>query len=354
LSPWRASSPARRSGPEGVCQLSISAPKPAIAGWKHAKSWAYSITYDEALADLDQFVLRVHHELGLPGHVEVVASQIGQVRDVGGSSYDGYRHMAADELRNIAAAGWGIGCHSWSHQRVMDDPDLELRVARETIEQAVGVPVTVFTAPGSNDNLTPEVVERLSGSGYLAGMSITDDINRVDGDALPWVNRVPLHERYWGVFDSAFDPWKRLRQAQVEHGWIVDYCHCPLETAAHDYKDCTAAHHRERLEAVVSEGGAECWYANPDDVIDYLHLKRHTRIEPCGSGFRVSIEALPERVQRRELTFEISGVLAPEALSVQVDGAAVTLFGPRAGCAAFTAGVRDGTIIAVADGRLRG
>ncbi len=114
------------------------------------------------------------------------------------------------------------------------------------------------------------------------------------------MNRVPIHERYWGVFDSAFDAHKRIRQAQDAGGWIVDYCHCPLEKAVHDYKDCTAAHHRERLEAIVSEGGDRCWYANPDEVVDYRYMRRHARLE----GTVVRLEGLPDRVQCRELTFE--------------------------------------------------
>ncbi len=73
--------------------------------------------------------------------------------------------------------GWGVGCHSWSHGVVMDDPDRELRQARETIEDAIGRPVTVYTSPGTNDNLTPDVQEKLREYGYLAGLSITDDIN---------------------------------------------------------------------------------------------------------------------------------------------------------------------------------
>ena len=277
-----------------------------IATWKHGKDWVYSITYDEALADLARFVIPAHQELGIPGHVEVVAGHIGAIRQLGESSFNGMRHMNAEELRGLIEMGWGVGCHSWSHGMVMDDPDRELRQARETIEDAIGRPVTVYTSPGTNDNLTPEVQEKLREYGYLAGLSITDDINYPDADDLLWVNRIPIHERYWGVFDSAFDAHKRIRQAQDAHGWIVDYCHCPLEEAVHDYKDCAAAHHRERLEAIISEGGDRCWYANPDEVVDYRYMRRHARLEVGDGRFTIRLESLPDRVQCRELTFEAS------------------------------------------------
>ena len=77
----------------------------------------------------------------------------------------------------------------------MDDPDLELRQARETIEEAIGRPVTVYTAPGSNENLTPEMLAKLPEYGYLAGMSITDDINRPRG---PIPEQFAAHARNTG------------------------------------------------------------------------------------------------------------------------------------------------------------
>ena len=262
---------------------------------------------------------------------------------------------------------------------VMDDPDLELGRARETIEEAIGAAVTVYCAPGSNENLTPEILGKLPEYGYLAGMSITDDINRpaglcVGAPSAPthsdsrvilrcaqndlWINRVPIHERYWGVFDSAFDAYKRIRQAQVERGWIVDYCHCPLPEPVHPYKDCTAAHHRERLEAVVAEGGGACWFANPDDVVDYRYMRRHTRIEaeagPAVStlgkgGYRgvVRVESLPDRVRCREVSFLVTGAGTPESAVVTVDGAEVACVPTRPGVLCFTVPVRDGMRIAV-------
>ena len=375
----------------------------SIADWKYDKDWVYSITYDEALADLSRFVIPIHEELGIPGHVEVVAGQIGEVRDCGASSFNGMRHMNAEELRALVEAGWGVGCHSWSHGMVMEDPDLELRRARETIEQAVGRPVTVYCSPGSNENLTPDVLAKLPECAYLAGMSITDDINRPAGlcfgapsapthsdprvilsaaknlgpekeilrcaqnDGMDaqndgigaqndgmgaqndvWINRVPIHERYWGVFDSAFDAYKRIRQAQVERGWIVDYCHCPLEEPIHPYKDCTAAHHRERLAAVVAEGGGSCWFANPDDVVDYRYLRRHTRIEADGEGrFVVRVESLPERVRCREVSLLVTGAGTRESAVVTVDGAEVECDPTRPGALWFTVPVSDGMRISV-------
>ena len=327
-------------------------PDLSVARWKYDKDWVYSITYDEALAELSRFVIPVHLELGIPGHVEAVAGQIGRIRRCGRSSYNGMRHMNARQLRRLVAMGWGVGCHSWSHGAVMDDPERELLRSKELLEGIVGRPVTVYCAPGNHQtNLTEDVLKRLPAYGYLAGMSVVDDLNYADADDLLWLNRTPVHERMWGIFDSSFDPHRRIRQAREEHAWLIDYLHCPLEKAVHDYKDCTCAHHRQRLEAVTGAGGGECWYANPDDVVDYRYMRRHARLEPVkgkSGQYVVRIKGLPGQVVRRELTFVLRSCAAPEALSVTVGGRAAALAPGRAGVASFTATVRNGVKIHVA------
>ena len=79
-----------------------------ICDWKHDKRWVYSITYDEALADLHRFTIPHHEDLGVPGHVEVVVGQIGEVRNIGTSTFNGFRHMNAGELKELIARGLSL------------------------------------------------------------------------------------------------------------------------------------------------------------------------------------------------------------------------------------------------------
>ena len=53
--------------------------------WKNGKRWVYSITYDEGCEALLEYALPVHRQFGVPGHVALVASQIGVLRNVPGS-----------------------------------------------------------------------------------------------------------------------------------------------------------------------------------------------------------------------------------------------------------------------------
>jgi len=323
----------------------------SIATWKYDKSWVYSITYDEALVELDQYVIPNHLEFGIPGHVEVVAGHMGKIRELGQSSFNGFHHRSGEELRELIDMGWGVGCHSWSHGMVMDDYERELLKSKETIEEAIGKPVTIYTAPGSNANMTDDILAKAREYGYLGAFGISDNINYPDSDDLLWMNRVALHELFSSTFHSVYDPYKRIRQAQENHGWIADYCHCPLPVPLHMYKDCTADHHRERFATITAEGKAECWYANPDDVVDYRYMRHHSHLEEEHPGkYRVRIDSLPEQVQLHHLTFRVEGNCVPEALNVHVDGIPVQAVPSYGGAAAFTAPVHDGTTILVKTG----
>ena len=77
----------------------------SVCDWKHGKKWVYSIPYAEGLVALHRFVSPHHEACGIPGHVEVVASQLGEIRKIGQSSYNGMRHMNGDELKDLLQRG---------------------------------------------------------------------------------------------------------------------------------------------------------------------------------------------------------------------------------------------------------
>ena len=322
----------------------------STAKWKYAKQWVYSATYDEALAELHQYVIPHHTEFGIPGHLEVVSGHIGKQRQIGASSYNGFHHMSGVQLREMLAYGWGVGCHSWSHETVADDPETELLKAREVLEDAIGRAVTIYVAPGSNANMVPVVIAKAKEYGYLAAMGITDNLNYADSDVedLFILNRPALHEKMSDLYDRAFDPFNRIQQAKKYNGWIADYLHCPQEKAVHDYKDCSAAHHYERLATIAQEGKYDCWFANPDDVVDYRYMRRYCQLNPdptCENAWSVSLTNLPQRVMNRELTFLLHTPLSPEHLNVQVDQTFILPYPLASHMLSFTAKVNHGSRI---------
>ncbi len=350
-----------------------------ICPWKYGKRWVYSITYDEALADLHRFAVPLHDEYRIPGHVEVVVGQMGEIRKIGNSSFNGYRHMNAEELRDLFARGWGVGNHSWSHEVITPDRvDREIGHAKQILEEALGESVMLYCAPGDNTNMADHVLAACRRYGYLGAMSLTDALN-LPGDELFWINRTALHDHYYPPFYSAFDPYRNIRQAQESQGWLIDYCHCPLETPVHPNKDCSEAQLRKRLQTILSEGGDAVWCAMPEEALSYHLMRRHARIEAedddgaasdripergTGSGgkacsktegngavsrrFRIDLSTLPAQVPYRTLTLEI-GVPAAWCRDplVTVDGRSLSAEVVRPGVLRVTAPVRDGTGIEV-------
>jgi len=278
--------------------------------WKHGKRWAYTVTFDEALVELHEYTIPVHEELGVPGHVEVVVGHIGKVRQIGNSSYNGYRHMNAAELRQLIDMGWGVGNHSWSHGDVAANLDLEVRRAKAVLEEAIGRRVVTYTAPGDNSNMKPVILAALREAGYLCALSVTDDINRPDCN-LWFLNRSSnLHQGFGPLF-SAFDPYHRLMQARARSGWVIDYCHCPSPQIPHENKDVYIDEHRARLEAVLETGGNDVWLTTVEEAVDYILCRRHLKIERGQDengqdAFTLSLPGLPEPVAYRYVTVDIS------------------------------------------------
>jgi peptidoglycan/xylan/chitin deacetylase (PgdA/CDA1 family) len=238
--------------------------------WKNAKKWVYSITYDEGCAALLNHALPIHRRYGVPGHVALVASQIGVPRNCPGSSYDGMMILSKEQIHLLRREGWGVSNHSMTHAGITaENAEYEAVQSRRVIEDTLGFPVTMFCVPNTNDGYPPvrAVAER---AGYTAIMTIYDDVNTPQTDLLR-LCRCPLHTEYPPPFYSAFDPYRRLHQAIDRSGWVIDYCHCPMpDKPVHPWKDCTTAQLAERFETVRRIGGNGVWLAEPNEVVDYL------------------------------------------------------------------------------------
>lgn len=244
--------------------------------WKNGARWVYSITYDEGCAALLDHALPVHRRYGVPGHVAVLASQIGVPRNVPGSSYHGMMILSTDEIHSLRAEGWGVSCHSMTHASITpENAHYEVVKSRAVLEEVLGIPVPLFCVPGSND-CYPASLAVAREAGYSGIMTIYDDINTRQTDLMR-LCRVPLHTEYPPPFFSAFDPFKRIQQAIEAGGWIIDYCHCPMPgKPIHPWKDCTVEQLEERFQAVRRFGGDEVWLAEPGEVVEYLLSAEHT------------------------------------------------------------------------------
>jgi hypothetical protein len=262
--------------------------------WKDGKRWVYSITYDEGCQDLLEYAVPLHRKYGVPGHVALVASQVGVPRNCPGSSYDGMMILSRQEIDTLAEEGWGVSCHGMTHAGIDEENARhEVVEARGVLEEALGRPVPLFCVP--NNNLSyPASLAVAAEADYTAIMTLTDMVNLPDGmgrvqphttthldtadppaeSNLLNLGRTALHTEYPPPFYSRFDPYKRLHQASDLGGWIIDYCHCPTPAKAiHPWKDCTVEELEQRFATVCEVGGDEVWLAEPNDVVDWLLSK---------------------------------------------------------------------------------
>ncbi len=238
--------------------------------WKGGKKWVYSITYDEGPRELLNHAVPLHRKYGIPGHVALVSSQIGVPRNVPGSSYHGMMILNKEEIQGLAKEGWGFSCHSLTHCGVTDEnAQQEVVEAKKVLENAIDLPITIFTVPGTNDG-HPPAMKVAAQAGYKAILTIYDRVN-VPGCDLMGLGRVPLHTRYPAPFFSEFDPYKRIHQAIDLGGWIVDYCHCPMpDKPIHPAKDCTTQELEQRFQKVKEIGGNDVWLAEPNEVVNWI------------------------------------------------------------------------------------
>jgi peptidoglycan/xylan/chitin deacetylase (PgdA/CDA1 family) len=238
--------------------------------WKHGKGWVYSITYDEGCEDLLRYALPLHRKYGIPGHVALVASQIGVPRNVPGSSYDGMMILSKAQIRDLVEEGWGVSCHSMTHCGVtFENAEVEVVQARRVLEDALEMEIRMFCVPGDNTG-HPPALQCAADAGYTSILTIYDRVNTQDSDLLS-LGRVPLHTEYPAPFFSVYDPYKRIHQAMELEGWIIDYCHCPMpDKPIHPAKDCTTQELERRFASIREIGAETVWVAEPNEVVKWV------------------------------------------------------------------------------------
>ena len=243
--------------------------------WKNGKRWVYSITYDEGCAALLDHAVPLHRKYGVPGHVALVAPQVGVLRDVPGSSYHGMMILSKEQIHELHAEGWNVSCHSMTHAALTrENAQYEIVESRRVLEDILELPVKMFCVPGDN-NSYPAALEVAEEAGYHSIMTIYDFVNTRETD-LYRLGRSPLHTEFPPPFYSVFDPYKRIHQAIDLGGWIIDYCHCPMPgKPIHPWKDCSSEELEQRFATVCRIGGEDVWLAEPNEVVEFLLKENH-------------------------------------------------------------------------------
>tara|TARA_B100001123_G_scaffold442047_2_gene584672 strand:- start:16843 stop:17877 length:1035 start_codon:yes stop_codon:yes gene_type:complete len=259
-------------------------PSPAVTlcTWKNDAPFAYSMTYDEGTVDTLANALPIHEKYGIPGHLDVVAGQLGRPRDAFASSLNGYWHMGVDELKFLMEKGWGVGNHSWSHYVYPCHPGLDLYReivwSKYRLEDMLDFPVRIFTIP--NDVYNYEVVLPTIKEHYLACAFIEGGPNRDEFDLYKIGNCL--------VASDGFRPrpqWpeelktENLSLEFVKGSWVYETSHLCLWNVPQAHKCVTPEYMDERFKRLHEISDGKMWAAKPDDVIDYELMRRNIQIE---------------------------------------------------------------------------
>jgi hypothetical protein len=245
--------------------------------------FAYSTTYDEGTVDCLANAFPVHQSLGIPGHVNVVAGQLGRKRNCFASSLNDYVHMGVQELGRLVDHGWGIGNHSWSHFVYPTQPGLdmwrELVWSKYRLEEDLDRPIRIFAL--CNDSYNYEPMIRLVKEHHLACIT----------NHMPSPNQDKFDVYGIGNFrlSSAPSPprpsWPEAMKTEninleaVRGAWLLDTTHLCMWNVPQAHKCVTPADLTLRLEKMLEISAGKVWGAIPDDIIDYVLLRRALSID---------------------------------------------------------------------------
>jgi len=303
-----------------------------VCRWKHGMAFAYSITYDEGFADLIQHALPIHQKHGVPGHLVMVAGQLGQVRNVPSSTYhDLRRHLSAQQLRDLIQQGWSVGDHSMTHGDMNIDPHTEVVTSKKLIEEAIGQTVNVFHLPGADFSFAP-AARYLEDAGFLAVFFGDDRLNSHDPNLFA-LSRTLLYViegqptcPLYNPFPRVYDPYHRLHEALDAGGWVVDITHAVEPEPLALWKDSTPDILDARFDCLRRVGDGQEWAAEPEEIVDYILTRRAASVHDVHKGaerlsFRLELGGIPEPVKCREIsvTTQLS-TAASSPPTVWVDG----------------------------------
>lgn len=82
--------------------------------------------------------------------------------------------LTGDELLTLKSAGWDIGCHSATHAHFVtldeNGEKVEVREAKQLLEQCIGIPVSSFAYP--KGGYTESIVEKIREAGFRTAFTV--------------------------------------------------------------------------------------------------------------------------------------------------------------------------------------
>lgn len=272
--------------------------------------FAYSVAYDEGHLEVLANAYPLHEEYGIPGHVPVIVGQLGKRRNCYLSTSNGYFHMGVEHLKFLIGRGWSVGNHSYSHFVYPEQPGLDLEreivYSKYLLEQEIEAPVTLYTVANLHDYHAVSLPYVIKAKYLGCKYPVTGDLNGDDVDLMK-IHGVrlatdPETQGFAGPKEfhtESFDP------NAVKGSWLYETTHLVQHVPDHPRKNISCADLKARLSTIRKAGGSRFWPAVPEDVIDYILLKRATHIEALDKNrYQLDID-YPPGIRAKKLSFKI-------------------------------------------------
>lgn len=195
------------------------AAKIQIADFKDDKGGAVSYTFDDGLRNQYLIAAPVMERLHIPGTFFIIPGEVAASDEKVESKKPGaWGDVTWDEVRSLAAKGFEIGNHGYTHQnlaKLTDKPDeleREIEYSADVIERETGTLPVSFCYPYNSFNEQVEgivnrrhAVARTFQQGFGARDTTAESLNR-------WVDKL-IDSREWGVtmihgLTDGFDPMR--------------------------------------------------------------------------------------------------------------------------------------------------
>ncbi len=283
-----------------------------IEPWKGGARVAYSIIYEYGLRTILDWSLPIHQEFMIPANVALVADQIGELLNLPGSPHHmSQRLLGAADFETLFEEGWSVSSHGMTCDGLNADLRREIVGSRARIQRILGVSPTALVV-GRADHELVRLGAYAKQNDYLCMFTCLDHINQSNDD-LFCLGRIPLMEEGPPPCRRQFDPYERLSLALEHTGWVVDSLVSACPEPSHFHSEVAVNSLARRFEKVREVGDASVWCAVPEEIVDYVHTRRATRVIPGtggpeGNEYLLDVGAMDPAVKRRALTFRVTGL----------------------------------------------
>jgi peptidoglycan/xylan/chitin deacetylase (PgdA/CDA1 family) len=191
-----------------------------LQGMRELPARAACVTFDDAYESVATHGLPILQRLGVPATVFAIGARLGRDNQWDGQWRQIPRMPLADasQLRELSDAGVDIGAHSWSHRRLtdLDEDDLrrEMVEGADRLEQLLGTAIRHFAYPYgifAEREIALARTRFRTAVSARPGLAVRDskahDLPRLDGHDLHLAARA-------GLFDAwSLRPYLHVRSA---------------------------------------------------------------------------------------------------------------------------------------------